>query len=385
VWFCKETRSEPIVTVNYAAARYWDVDRAADLAARWVRWFNVDGRLKVRYWEIGNEVYGSWEEGHKMPNRPDVTGESYGRDFLVIAKAMKKVDPEILVGAVAVEEDNGDEWSGYRWWMRDMLPVVGESADFLIHHNYFVWPFDGDKFVNPTNEKLFENVAKIAKAKSDIDAMVKKYSRRTTPLPVMMTEFHVANASPPQTIQLIAGLFTAEALGEMIQAGYLGSNIWDWKNGIDAKLGGDHGTLAHGDSTVPDGTPRPTYYAYALYDRAFGDQMLAATSSDASVKIYASRFAGGEPGLVVVNQAARPVTVRVDFGPREAKGTAIAWVLDGADLNAKQVRWNGSAGPPGGGGPFPIESLAPYVHPYDPTRPATLELPATSASGIVFY
>lgn len=385
IWFCRETRSEPIVTVNYAAARYWDVERAADLAARWVRWFNVEKHFKVRYWEIGNEVYGSWEEGHKIAGRPDVTGDSYGRDFLVIAQAMKKVDPDILIGAVAVSEDNGDEWSGYRWWMRDMLPVVGESADFLIHHDYFVWPFEGDKFVNPTNDQLFGNLAKISKAKENFDAMVKKYTKRATPLPVMMTEFHVANASPPQTIQLIAGLFTAEALGEMIKAQYLGSNIWDWKNGIDGKLGGDHGMLANGDSAVPDGTPRPTYYAYALYDRAFGDQMVDAVTTDPNVKVYASKFAGGEPGLVVVNQTARSVTLHIDTGARQARGSAVGWVLDGADLNAKQVRWNGTGGPAGGGGPFPIEDVAPYVHPYDPTRPAALEVPANSASGIVLY
>jgi hypothetical protein len=383
--FCQRTRSDAVVTVNYAAARYWDVERAADLAARWVRYFNVEKRFMVRYWEIGNEGYGAWEEGHKVPNKQDLTGETYGKDFVVMAKAMRQVDPNILIGAVAVDEDNGDLWSGYQWWMRDMLRVAGNSADFLIEHNYFVWPFDGDKFVNPRNDKLFDNLAKIGKAKSNIDDMVKKYTRRTSPLPIMMTEFHVANASPPQTIQLIGGLFVTEALGEMIKAGYLGANIWDWKNGLDATLGGDHGMLAEKDSSVPDGTPRPSYYAYVLYDRAFGDRMVAATSSHASIKIYASKFAGGEPGLVVVNQSGEPITASIELGKRQAQGKAVAWILDAADPNAKQVRWNGSPGPAGGGGPFPIDDLAPYMRSYDPTQPVSLELPPNSASGIILY
>jgi hypothetical protein len=385
IWFCKTTRSEAIVTVNYAAARYWDVERAADLAARWVRWFNVEKKFKVRYWEVGNETYGSWEEAHAMPGRPDVTGESYGKDFVVIAKAMKSVDPDIQIGAVAVQHDGGDDWSGFKWWMRDMLPVVGDTADFLIEHDYFVWPFEGDKFVNPSNDRLFENVGKIAEARASIDEMVKKYTRRASPLPVMMTEFHVANGSPPQTIQLISGLFVTEAIGEMIKARFLGSNIWDWKNGIDAKLGGDHGMLATGDSSVPEGTPRPTYYAYALYERAFGERMVEATSSDPNVKVYASRFAGGEPGVIVVNQGTKPVTARIDLGARRARGMAIGWILDGADANAKQVRWNGAPGPAGGGGPFPLDDAAPYMRAYDPARPAALDLPPNSASGIVFY
>jgi hypothetical protein len=386
VWFCRRMQSEAIVTVNYAAARYWDVAKAADLAARWVRYFNVERGFKVRFWEIGNEVYGPWEEGHKMPNRPDVSGASYGKDFLVFADAMKKVDPSILVGAVAVDVDNGDDWSGYHWWMRDMLPIVGSAADFLIEHDYFVWPFEGDKFVSPTNDKLFENVGKIGKIKVDIDAMVAKYAKRSSALPIMMTEFHVANASPPQTIQLISGLFVAEALGEMIKSGYLGSNIWNWKNGLDPKLGGDHGMLASSDPAVLDGTPRPTYYAYALYARAFGDTMVDAASSDPSVKVYASQFTGGEAGLVVVNQSSRAVSVDIDLGgARKTRGSAVGWILDGADLNTRQVRWNGVVGPTGGGGPFPLEGIEPYAKSYDPARPVALDLPANSATGIVLY
>jgi alpha-L-arabinofuranosidase len=174
--FCRATGSEAIVTVNYAAARYSSVEKAADLAARWVHYFNVEKKLKVRYWEIGNEVHGPWEEGNKVPGKPQLTGEIYGKDFNVFAQAMPKVDPDILIGAVAVDADSGDDWSGYRWWMHDMLPLVADSADFLIEHNYFMWPFEGDKFISPSTDKLFENVAKIGKAKSDIDAMVAKYT-----------------------------------------------------------------------------------------------------------------------------------------------------------------------------------------------------------------
>jgi hypothetical protein len=383
--FCRATGSEAIVTVNYAAARYWNVEKAADLAARWVRYFNVEKKFKVRYWEIGNEVHGPWEEGNKMPDKPQLTGAIYGKDFKVFAQAMRKVDPDILIGAVAVDADNGDDWSGYRWWMRDMLPLVADSADFLIEHNYFMWPFEGDKFINPSNDRLFENVAKIAKAKSDIDAMVAKYAHRAKPLPVMMTEFNIINASEPHTIQLINGLFIAEALGETIKASYIGSNIWDWKNGLDGKLSGDHGMLATTDPSVPDSTPRPSYYAYALYDRAFGERMVEATSSEAWVKVYASRFAAGETGLIVVNQGNEPITVTIDLGARKGQGTAVGWVLDGREMNAKQVRWNGVPGPEGGGGPFPFDTIPPYLRKYDPSSPVALSLPANSASGVVLY
>jgi len=383
--FSRATHSEAVVTVNYGLARYGSVQKAADLAARWVRYFNVEKGFKVRYWEIGNEVYGPWEEGNRVPGKPPLTGEIYARDFNVIANAMRAVDPDIRIGAVAVDADNGDDWVGYRWWMRDMLPILGDHADFLVTHNYFHWPFEGEKFISPANDKLFANVSKVAKAKADIDAMVKKYAARSSALPIMLTEFNVVNASAPQTIQLISGLFAAEVLGEAIQAGYLGTQLWDWKNGLDPKLGGDHGMLATGDRAVPESTPRPTYYAFALYERAFAHRMVGVSSSEPNVKVYASRFAGGEPGLVVVNEQSAPVTLHVDLGPGAWKGTAVGWVLDGTDLNAKQVRWNGVAGPEGGGGPFPVDAAPPFVASFDASAGAVLNLPANCAAGIVLY
>jgi hypothetical protein len=383
--FCRATQSEPIVTVNYGLARYGGVQKAADLAARWVRFFNVEKGFKVRYWEIGNEVYGPWEEGNKVPGKPPLSGEAYARDFNVIAQAMRAVDSDIRIGAVAVDADSGDDWVGYRWWMRDMLPIVGETADFLVAHNYFHWPFEGEKFVSPANEKLFANASKLAKAKADIDDMVQRYAHRSSGMPVMLTEFNIINATAPQTIQLINGLFTAEVLGESLKAGYAGAHLWDFKNGLDAKLGGDHGMLASSDSAVPDSTPRPTFFAYALYERAFGYRMIDATSTEPRLKVYASRFGGGEVGLVVVNEQSEPITASIDLKGMGLKGTAIGWVLDGANLNAKQVRWNGVAGPEGGGGPFPIDGLAPYAAHFDGGGIAKLNLPANCAAGIVLY
>jgi hypothetical protein len=201
----------------------------------------------------------------------------------------------------------------------------------------------------------------------------------------MLTEFNVVNASAPQTIQLISGLFAAEVLGEAIRAGYLGTQLWDWKNGLDSKLGGDHGMLATGDRTVLESTPRPTYFAFALYERAFAHRMVGVSSSEPRVKVYASRFAGGEPGLVVVNEQSAPVTLHVELGAGPWKGTAVGWVLDGNDLNAKQIRWNGVAGPEGGGGPFPVDGAPPYATNFDTSAGAVLNLPANCAAGIVLY
>lgn len=79
--FCRETGSEAVVTVNYAIARYAGLSVAADMAARWVRYFNVEKKFKVRYWEIGNECYGPWEQGNQLQGLPNSPATLMGKIF----------------------------------------------------------------------------------------------------------------------------------------------------------------------------------------------------------------------------------------------------------------------------------------------------------------
>ena len=86
-----------------------------------------------------------------------------------------------------------------------------------------------------------------------------------------------------------------------------------------------------------------------------------------------------------MNQGNEPITVTIDVGQRKGQGAAVGWVLDGTEMNTKRVRWNGVSGPEGGGGPFPFDSIPPYLRKYDPNSPVVLNLPANSASGVVLY
>lgn len=383
--FCRQTGSEAIVTANYAAARYADVPYAADLAARWVKYFNIDKKFKVRYWEIGNEMYGKWQQGNTLDGKPQLTGDVYGKDLQVIAAAMKKVDPDIYVGAVAIDADSGDDWTGYHWWMRDLLPQLQGKTDYLILHQYFMWPFTGDTYTNPSNEVLFGNLHKLEDAFGATSQMEDKYAPSEKGIPVALTEYNIMNANGPQNIELINGLYTAEELGESIKAGYAASNYWDLKNGLDSKLGGDAALLSSSDNSVPDATPRPSYYAFALYNQAFGDKMIAADSSDPSVKVYASRFSGGELGLVVINQNDTNQTLNFDFTGFTPRGKLMGWVLTGKGLDEKQVSWNGEEGPLGGGGPFPINTIEPYRATFKTNKPLQLPIQAHSVTGVVLY
>lgn len=383
--FCRKTHSEAILTVNYGCARYEDVQVAANLAAGWVRYFNVEKGFKVRYWEIGNENYGPWEDGTTPEGKARLTGDVYGGDFKIIAAAMKKVDPDIFVGAPVVDYDDGSDWNGYRWWDKELLPAVSGKVDFLVHHHYFgIWPYDGaQNYQKPDNEQFFNDIHSAADAKDRIDAMVKKYAD-SPPLPIAFTEFDMVQ-SPSQSIQLINALFMGEVIGEQIKAGFASSMRWDWQNGLETKTGGDDGLLSNRDPRVPDATPRPAYYTYALYSRAFGDHMISAGSSDPKLKVYASRFADGELGIILVNENPMNATINFHITNFSPKGNWMGWVLTGRDLNDFRVGWNGVYGPEGGGGPFPIDVIPPYSGKFDPGKPFGMNLPRYSLTGIVLY
>ena len=105
-----QTNSTGIITINYGYARYGTsadpVAAAAHLAADWVRYDN--GRTK--FWEIGNETFGSWEAGYRIDQSQNkdgqpqlITGALYGQHLKVFADSMRvaaqKVGTTIYIGA----------------------------------------------------------------------------------------------------------------------------------------------------------------------------------------------------------------------------------------------------------------------------------------------
>ena len=73
-------------------------------AAAWVQESNVTNHYGFKYWEIGNECYGSWETDTNTVAHDPYT---YAQRFQQYYTQMKAIDPTIKIGAVAVPgEDN---------------------------------------------------------------------------------------------------------------------------------------------------------------------------------------------------------------------------------------------------------------------------------------
>lgn len=77
--------------------------------------------FNVRFWELGNEIWGSWVRGHSDAN-------TYARNLNRYVSEMRRIDPAIKIIAVG---DNDMKWN------RTVLRDAGSSLDYLAIHHYY--------------------------------------------------------------------------------------------------------------------------------------------------------------------------------------------------------------------------------------------------------
>jgi len=346
--------SEAIMIVNYGYARYGTsadpVAEAAHLAADWVRDVNIRQGLGIKYWEIGNEVFGSWEAGNTVPDKGAVSGSEYGRNFRVFVDSMKAVDPTIKIGAVTVDWEND---SG-RWNQR-MFPQIRDHADFLIVHNYFTpWPW-----TNLSPEDVFDTAYLVGDVAERVRGEWQTYSGKQ-PIPIVLTEFNIRAVNLNYETGHLNSLFFATVLGEIIKHRYAMANMWDLKNG-SFDNGQDHGMLSPGNEPgVTENSPHGSFFPFYYYTRLFGDVMVASEVSNANLYAYASRFSSGETGLVIVNPTANDEVVRLDLQHLNLGERYYWYQVQNDDPNGRKVSINNVWGTQAGSGPNSYESVLPF-------------------------
>ncbi len=355
VQFKKNANSEATVVVNYFYARYGitaegtreaRVQQAADYAAGFVRRLNIELGADVKYWEIGNECYGAWEEGFEIDGVV-TTGQEYGEDFCVFAEAMKAVDASIKVGAVVTRED--DDWNS------GLLPEVKDHADFLVVHNYFT------TVKNATAENILASVPQVESVHTTLLDCIEKYTGKARDYyPVAMTEF---NSRGPMNCTMVNGLFVTQVLAEAIKNGYgmvdLWVSEWNWSEAAQESKG----FLAKADPQQADFSPRQSYMPFQYIHSHFGDQMIEASSNNTHIKTYASTFSSGEVGLIIINTDANAHTVNIDLSTFATEEADMYWhELHANNLEAGDHKFyiNGETGTTTGGGPDNFANIAPF-------------------------
>ena len=139
---CRKIGAEPYLCVNMGSG-------TAEEAMHWVEYCNGTGNtyyanlrrshgyeepFGVKYWGLGNEMYGDWQ-------MEKLCAEDYAKRALEFAKAMKWVDPTIKLVVCGLQDDCD--------WNVEALKRLYKMADYISSHVYAVgWgAFGRDNYV----------------------------------------------------------------------------------------------------------------------------------------------------------------------------------------------------------------------------------------------
>ena len=160
--YCRKLGAEPYLCANMGTG-------TAEEASNWVEYCNGTGNtyfanlrrkngqeepFNVKYWGLGNEVYGEWQIGHK-------DAEDYAKMALETAKMMKWVDPEILL--VACGSDRRSTPGEGADWNRVVIEKLVHIADYISVHQY-----EG----SPDYYEMLGSIQRLEKHIRDTEAMI---------------------------------------------------------------------------------------------------------------------------------------------------------------------------------------------------------------------
>jgi fibronectin type 3 domain-containing protein len=339
---------QPIV--NFPG-NWYDVNHPTEAVPAAVAWVQDQTARTpcAQYWEIGNEVYGNWEAGWFA----GLDGTYYGNRFADFYIAMKAVNPNIKIGAVAREYDNQ-----YNYWTRNLLTAAkakGVVPDFLSIHMYPGTSY-GPSY-NPT--LLTFDIGEIANFTSSLNSMITTAigSQYVGQIEYCMTEWDSGGATNyERNRRYIGSMFVAEYIMEMAKNGWMGNNLF-----------GNFFYESWMATPYPDFYVFPKWYVYPFFINKFGRDMVSASSSSSTVRAYASTDADDNLTLFIVNNSAvSDLTAQVNISGFSSGPSGQRWIMEPAGTmppggltvqDVCDIQINGVFHPE----PTTINSLAPQI------------------------
>lgn len=345
--FCHLVNADPYLCVNTG-------DGTPEEAAAWVEYCNGPitspyGALRAQnghpepynviYWGIGNETYGNWQIGH-------VDAETYARDFVRWARAMRAADPDgkrLRLLAVGATPDRWPDWNAA------VARIAGEEMDYITLHHYAradeKTPLEDEYLMTVTAPSRIADL--IVASREEID----KHAPDGKQIPISVDEWNVIHRRtgadhPRQNYALADGLYAAGFFNVMLR------NSNHIKMANQAQLVNLLGLI---ETSQTDAYATAEYLAFKLYIDHSGPVSLKVENLSPTFRVPAMGNMPGrraEPYLDVAATAdrdGRRLWVHVvNRHPREAMlatvelvggraGKAIAHVLTGPDPWARNT------------------------------------------------
>jgi len=345
--FAKKNAPDTMVTVNAGLG-------TPEMAAEWVRWANKTMGYNVKYWEIGNELEGSWELGNTRPDGSKMTAKKYAEIYTQFAKAMKAVDPTIKIGGPTSSNDSIT-------FVEELLKSAGDYVDFVSFHTY---PVDA-RLSNP--QEILNKSERVSGATQKIRGWIKQYQPdRVDQIEIGVTEWHVKVHEDVNTGNLLSGLWCSRFVGEMLKNNIDFANEWDTFS--TTEHGGGHGLFSNDDAKLS--TPRAAYWSLWMWSNTMGDQLVkSSTTGNSNIVSYATKD-GDTLAVMLFNQSATdtiPVTLDI---PKNASKTARA-----IEFSHKNYLWSAVTH-------RPVWSLPPIERTVQFAKDKSINLPPMSATVI---
>jgi alpha-L-arabinofuranosidase len=314
--FCRNLGATPTLVVNVDGR-----GATAQEAAAWVEYVNgpADSRYgalrarnghpqpyAVKYWEVGNEIYGDWVRGHS-------DAETYARNFNRYQAAMRAADPSVKLIAVGDNDLN---------WDRAVLKIAGQKLDNLaLHHYYGLAEMKGDPLNLMAHPLAYEPFYK----------RMQQLIREVVPgheIKLIVNEWNTFLPVPRQH-SMESALYAArlmnvfERSGDIVEMTSVSDLVNGWPGGIIQAS--RHGIFV-----------TPTYLAIKLYNEHLGTERLATTvespTFDSSLEgrgvpyldVVATRSPDGKHIFIkaVNTDPARPLATKVTVSGGKVAPTA---------------------------------------------------------------
>jgi alpha-N-arabinofuranosidase len=271
--FCRQINAEPLITANAGTG-------SLDELLGWQQYFRSKN-FPVKYWEIGNEIYLAEPKLHaSIPGNDQriyKTPEQYSQLFNNWATALRKQEPDSVVGAIAGTYNTSQQ---NRNWLDKLLNASRENIGFVSLHDSFAplifssYNYGDERKRLNSYEAMF---AAVEYAGSDIDLVqAKLHQAGVEPVRIAVTEhFPLFGAGSHE--QLMASLDQSRTLGSALFTAsllqmYMRKHVWMANyNLITSKWFGALLTLT--DAGL---VRTPTYYVWDLFRNHFGGELVQA-------------------------------------------------------------------------------------------------------------
>jgi hypothetical protein len=304
-----------IITANYGTGTPAE-------AAAWVKDSNVTNHYGFKYWEVGNELYGTWEiDSNIYPHDP----YTYATRAKAYIQEMKAADPTIKVGVVVTtgEDSSSNGYTNhpatnsatgqvhYGWTpvLMSTLKALGVAPDFAIYHWYPEYTGnESDPFLLQGTDNWIGDAA-------DLRAQITNYfGPAGTNIELLVTENNSNSGEQgKQSVSLVNGLYQADSLAQLMTTEFNSYVWWDLRNGLDTngnmdptlygwRMYGDIGTINGLGTTLSNRYP---HFFTAKLMRKFvgaGDTVLRAASDYPLLSAYAVRRMNGPLTMLVINK-----------------------------------------------------------------------------------